>query len=133
MEFNEILGKLKEAANFSMEKTSAGWTGHGSINSFPKWEIPKTAAELTRLKWEYRDHYLKSKEILESLPWKAVVDNPRCPKNDEYPDRDGEYITMLDCDEHAVWCNTFKDGSWVIYNRTHVKWWMPVPENFEIK
>lgn len=133
MEFEEILGKLKEAANFDMVKTGTEWTGHGAINNFKEWVIPDNPEDLLDIKMKYPFHYERCKRILESLPWTKEVQNPRVPKPDEYPDKDGDYITMLDCDEHAVWCNTFRNGSWVIYNRTHVKWWMPIPENFEIK
>ena len=47
----------------------------------------------------------------------------------EYPTEDGTYITMMDCDEHAVHTNTFKDGRFSWMDRTHIKWWMKLPEN----
>ena len=73
-------------------------------------------------------HYPRMKKILESLPWEGFINNPRASKSGEYPKVDGHYITMLDCDEHAVLTNEFKDGHWAIYNETHVKWWMPITE-----
>jgi hypothetical protein len=75
----------------------------------------------------YSDHYNRCKAELESLPWN-VVDNPRNPKDGEYPSEDGTYITMLDCNEHEVLTNDFMNGFWTLYHRTHIKWWMKLPE-----
>ena len=72
-------------------------------------------------------HYPMMCKMLESLPWTMTVKNPRNPQKDEYPSEEGEYLTMLDCNEHEVCHNTFRDGHWTLYNRTHVKWWMPMP------
>ena len=57
-------------------------------------------------------------------------EDPRNPKDNEYPTEDGVYLTMLDADEHAVLSNPFREGHFFMYNKTHVKWWMPMP-NFE--
>lgn len=119
----EILQTLKAAANFEMKREDFGWCGHGAINNFPECRV---LGGMTPN--EYARHYDRNSSLLESLPWTKEVKCPRNPLPDEYPDKDGEYITMLDCDEHAIWCNKFKDGHWVIYDRTHVKWWMPIPE-----
>ena len=35
---------------------------------------------------------------------------------------------MLDCNEHEVLVNRFRDGHWSLYNETHVKWWMKLPK-----
>lgn len=115
----EILTALREGANFEMEhKGAGGWCGIGSISRFP---------ECRRNGFDYVSHYNRKKKILESLPWTKVVDSPRNPRPDEYPTVDGEYITMLDCNEHEVICNTFRDGRFLLYDKTHVKWWMPNP------
>lgn len=117
----EILQKLKEGANFELEYDGNRFSGHGAINNFPECCID---GGMTKL--EYAIHYHAKKRVLETLPWNEVG-NPDMPKKGEYPTEDGCYITMLDCDEHKVLCNTFKDGRWALYDRTHVKWWMPVP------
>lgn len=118
---SEILQKLKEGANFELEYDGNRFSGYGAINNFPECRIDGGMTQL-----EYIIHYAGKKKILESLPWSNTVQNPRFPRPEEYPSEDGDYITMLDCDEHKVLCNTFKGGQWLLYNRTHVKWWMPV-------
>ena len=123
MKPDEILRILKEGGNFKMKHSETGWHGHGAINNFPECSLD-TGITME----QYRVHYEEKRKLLESLPWTKEVKCPRNPLPEEYPDTDGEYITMLDCDEHAIWCNKFKDGHWVIYDRTHVKWWMPTPE-----
>ena len=77
---------------------------------------------------EYSLHYEKMKQLLESIPWKKVVKNPRNPEADEYPKKNGTYITMMDCNEHEVCTNEFKDGQFTWMNKTHIKWWMKLPE-----
>ncbi len=118
MEFIEVLQKLKEGANFELKHKDGQLTGYGAINNF--FECKK--GMMTQTYYVCR-HYPEKQEILESIPWN-VVENPRNPKESEYPIENGEYIVMLDCDEHAVWHNIFKDGHWLIYDRTHVKWWI---------
>lgn len=76
----------------------------------------------------YPDHYYRCKAELESLPWHVVAD-PRNPKDCEYPSENGTYVTMLDCNEHEVLTNDFRDGFWTLYHKTHVKWWMRLPED----
>ena len=125
MKFEEILGKLKEATNFKMVKTDTGYNGWGNISNFTE------CRDMTR--GGYHMHYERKRRLLESLPWTMEVGNPRNPKEGEYPAEDGRYVTMLDCNEHEVLCNRFEDGRWTLFDRTHVKWWMPIPENFEIK
>ena len=115
---NEILQALKEGANFEIKPKG---TGYGSISNFP--ECRNKNGVMTS--HQYYIHYEKKKKILESIPWTKVVENPRNPKPEEYPTKDGEYITMLDCNEHEVICNSFRDGRWLLYDKTHVKWWMP--------
>ena len=110
MSQEEIVKVLQEACAFDGT--------HGAINMCPQCE------NMSSFTYSY-EHYPKMCKLLESLPWNKVVKDPRNPQPDEYPTEDGEYIVMLDCDEHAVWTNTVRDGYWVIYNRTHVKWWMP--------
>ena len=119
MESKEILKELKDGANFEMEQGLFGYHGWGSITHF------KNVGQMTPS--EYEAHYNKKKAILESLPWNKVVEDPRNPKPEEYPNEDGEFITMLDCNEHEVMVNRFSNGGFLMYNRTHVKWWMPVP------
>jgi len=127
MEAKEILEKLKEGANFELKYDEDGrLDGYGAINRF---ECCKVGGGMTQ-SWYENVHYPSRKKILESLPWN-VVENPRNPKEGEYPTEAGEYIVMLDCDEHAVWHNIFHDGRWVIYNRTHVKWWMPITDEMK--
>lgn len=126
MEAKEILEKLKEGANFELKYDKDGCLGgYGAINTFPELKVDDDLKEYYMFV-----HYPAKKKILESLPWN-VVDNPRNPKPGEYPTEDGDYITMLDCDEHAVWHNVFHDGHWLIYNKTHVKWWMPITEEMK--
>jgi hypothetical protein len=125
MTTEEILSKLKEGANFKLECTSSGhYNGFGAINRFDECKTENNPSP----SWYNNVHYPTKKKILESLPWTGVVDNPYNPKEGEYPTENGDYITMLDCDEHAVWTNIFRDGHWLIYDRTHVKWWMPMPD-----
>lgn len=75
----------------------------------------------------YQAYYDRCRAELESLPWNVVAD-PRNPKDGEYPSEDGTYITMLDCNEHEVLTNDFRNGFWSLYHRTHIKWWMKLPE-----
>jgi len=125
MEAKEILEKLKEGANFELTFKDGLWHGYGAINTFPELKVDDDLMEYYMFV-----HYPAKKKILESLPWN-VVGNPRNPKPGEYPTEDGDYITMLDCDEHAVWHNKFREGNWLIYNKTHVKWWMPITEEMK--
>ena len=118
MKPEEILHILEKGANFKFERCGSGWWGFGAINAFP--ECNEMSPH------DYDTHYYRCKQLLENLPWNMVVKNPRYPKSEEYPTVNGEYITMLDCDEHMVICNTFRNGRWAVYNRTHVKWWMPI-------
>ena len=127
MEAKEILEKLKEGANFELKYNEDGrLDGYGAINLF---DCCKFGGGMTQ-SWYDNVHYPSRKKILESLPWN-VVENPRNPKKCEYPSENGDYITMLDCDEHAVWHNKFRDGNWLIYNKTHVKWWLPITEEMK--
>lgn len=121
MTSEEILQALKEGANFEMKYKDIGWVGWGAINNFPQCKLGRMTPN------EYSKHYDEKAALLESLPWTKEVQNPRAPEADEYPTEDGEYLTMLDCDEHKILCNTFRDGRWLLYDRTHVKWWMPLP------
>lgn len=114
MSREEIVKVLKEACAFD------GNFGH--INTCPQCEGMSRHEYLV-------DHYPKMCKLLESLPWTKVVKNPRNPQPGEYPSEDGNYLVMLDCDEHAVLKNRFSDGHWTLYNRTHVKWWMPWDHN----
>jgi hypothetical protein len=123
MTAQEIQDKLLEAANFTLAFKNGFWVGFGSINNF---DCCKMSGGIGP--FEYRNYwYPKHKKMLEDLPWHRVVENPRMPKPIEYPTEEGLYLTMLDCDEHAVWVNEFKHGNWTVYDRTHVKWWMPLP------
>jgi len=73
------------------------------------------------------------KSLLESIPWTKTVENPRNPKENEYPEENGWYITMLDCNEHEILVNRFEkgDSGWSFYNKTHVKWWMPLTDELK--
>jgi len=126
MEAKEILEKLKNGVNFELKFEKDKFTGYGAINNFDECKLD---GEHTQ-SWYNNVHYPEKKKIIESLPWN-VVENPRRPKPEEYPSENGDYITMLDCDEHAVWHNKFIDGNWLIYNKTHVKWWMPITEEMK--
>lgn len=116
----EILNILKEAANFELEPQAFGTYGHGSIMNCPQC---KDMSEI-----EYTLHYNRMKKLLESLPWEKIVKNPRIPDYDEYPHEDGIYITMMDCNEHEVCTNVYAKGNFSWMNRTHIKWWMKLPE-----
>lgn len=129
MTTKEIINALKEGGNFSFRKKGEFWVGHGAINNFPECNFNNTP-HLTNAQYSYL-HYPKKKQILESIPWTQIVENPRMPKEGEYPTEDGEYITMLDADEHAILINTFRNGHWCLYNETHVKWWMPFTKEME--
>ena len=74
------------------------------------------------------EHYPKCAKNLESLPWTCTVKFPRYPSENEYPTEDGIYITMMDCNEHEVCTNKFHDGHFAWMNKTHIKWWMKLPE-----
>lgn len=114
----EILDALMRCA--SLEINENGDAEHiGSIAR--SWNSELDPASI------YFDHYDRCKAELESLPWNVVAD-PRNPKDGEYPSEDGTYITMLDCNEHEVLTNDFRNGFWTLYNNTHIKWWMKLPE-----
>ena len=119
MKSDEILRILKEAANLDIEYKDGMWNGYGSIIRCPECKNMSSHDYCTQ-------HYPAKKALLEKLPWTKVVERPRSPRPDEYPSEDGDYIVMLDCDEHAVLTNSFKNGRWCVYDQTHVKWWMPV-------
>ena len=119
MNRKEILDVLKEGANFTIDETGHGF---GAINAFPE-----CAGQMDQFTY-MNIHYPVKARLLESLPWN-VVKNPRNPKEGEYPTEDGEYITMMDCGEHEIHTNRFKDGRFSWMNRTHIKWWMKLPEN----
>lgn len=122
MNKEEIYKILKEATNFELEKKDWGYSGFGAINRCPQ------CKEMSE--YEYINiHYPKMVKLLESLPWERIVKYPRNPQiKNEYPTEDGIYITMMDCDEHEVCTNTFKNGSFTWMNCTHIKWWMKLPE-----
>ena len=119
MKPTEIIRILKEAANIDIEYKDGMWNGYGSIIRCPECKNMTFHDYCTQ-------HYPAKKALLEKLPWTKVVEQPRCPRPDEYPSEDGDYIVMLDCDEHAVLTNSFRNGRWTVYDRTHVKWWMPI-------
>ena len=129
MTIKEIIETLREGGNFRFHKKGNYWVGRGGINDFPECNLnnPNHIHE-----FDYNHYwYPIKKNILESIPWTKIVEHPRQPKKDEYPTEDGEYITMLDCDEHAILINTFRNGTWTLYNETHVKWWMPFTKEME--
>ena len=131
MDTKEILEILKTAANLKPEKKywmgSMHILGSGAINYCPE------CKDMTS--YEYLNHhYPKMVRLLESLPWQHVIEHPRNPKPGDYPSEPGEYLTMLDANEHEVVCNTYhpnKNGDlyWTLYNETHIKWWMPWPSD----
>ena len=114
----EILDILKEGANFSLDEKGYGF---GAVNRCPE------CKGITSDYYWYVLYPAKTK-LLESLPWNAVK-NPRNPLPAEYPSEDGEYITMMDCNEHEVCTNTFRSGRFSWMDKTHIKWWMKLPEN----
>ena len=119
MKPTEIIRILKEAADIDIEYKDGMWQGYGSIAKCPECKEMSYQDYCTK-------HYPAKKALLESLPWSKTVEHPRCPRPDEYPSEDGDYIVMLDCDEHAVLTNSFRNGRWTVYDKTHVKWWMPI-------
>ena len=132
MTTKEIIEALRIGGNFKFHKNGNIWVGHGGINNFDICKLDETGHPCGITKYDYVYHwYPMKKKILESIPWTQIVENPRIPKEGEYPTEDGEYITMLDCDEHAILINTFRNGTWCLYNETHVKWWMPFTKEME--
>ena len=126
MDTKEIVKILKTAANMEFEHEDGRLFGNGAINCCSECR----AGKMTQ--GEYREEFHpKMAQMLESLPWAKTVSSPRNPRLDEYPNENGEYITMLDCNEHEVLINTFRNGKWTLYDRTHIKWWMPVPTDIE--
>ena len=121
MEAKEIYAVLKKAANMEPYIEDGEVYGFGAINRCPE------CKNMTEREYRQEHHPAMSK-LLESLPWEKVVERPRNPRNDEYPQEDGTYITMLDCNEHEVLVNRFRDGRWSLYDETHVKWWMKLPK-----
>ncbi|WQJ53809.1 MAG: hypothetical protein [Wendovervirus sonii] len=69
---------------------------------------------------EYLQYYIKMRNMIESLPWISV--------KDKLPECDGQYLTLLDCNEHEIDNNWYKDKTWG-WCRTHVQYWMPIPED----
>lgn len=126
MNKKEILQILKIAANFIPVKENGKWYANGAINLCDECE------NMSSYDYSYH-HYPKMRDLLESLPWEGFVKSPYYPKPGEYPTEEGEYITMLDCNEHEVLINRFSKNSvgelhWALYNRTHIKWWMKLPD-----
>lgn len=111
MSLYEILQILKSNTGFILEYTNGFFHGYGSIYKTNNLE---------------ETYSIKKESLEKSIPWTKTVSNPRNPKTDEYPDTDGDYITMLDCDGHAVLVNTYRNRHWKLYDKTHVKWWMPL-------
>lgn len=120
MEREEIYRILKEAAGFELDDNNFGY---GAINRTFKSRY-EDYPHNNCLQEYINEHYPKMVKLLESLPWEKEVKNPRNPRPDEYPSEDGEYITMMDCNEHEVCTNTFHDGKFSWMNGTHIKWWM---------
>ena len=116
MNKEEIYRILKDAAGFELNNDKFGF---GRIN--------KTFNGDNNFDYCHF-HYPKMKQLLESLPWEKTVENPYNPKADEYPTEEGIYITMMDANEHEVCTNTFHDGHFDWMDRTHIKWWMKLPE-----
>ncbi len=133
MTTKEIIEALREGGNFKFHKNGTVWVGHGGINCFDICKLDETGHPQGITEYDYIHHwYPKKKKILESIPWTKEVKYPRAPViYNEYPEEDGEYITMLDCDEHAILINTLRNGTWTLYNETHVKWWMPFTKEME--
>ena len=120
----EIYQILKEAAGFELDNENCGM---GSIaktfkSKYEQWPNNNVIQEYIN------EHYPKMKKLLESLPWDMEVKIPRNPTHEEYPTEDGKYITMMDCNEHEVCTNDFHDGQFAWMNKTHIKWWMKLPE-----
>lgn len=121
MTTRELIQCLVECTNFQFRKLSDNhYYGSGAINNFKN-----LTAE------SYPAHYDKCSKALEEIPWTFVVKNPRNPQPDEYPASDGRYLTMLDCNEHEVNIQNFRNGSFTLYNKTHIKWILPLPEDFD--
>lgn len=119
MSSQEIFNFLKKYANFELKKLNGNIYGFGSIIRCP--ECRGASNDV------YMQIYHNYAEKLESLPWTSVVKDPRSPKEGEYPIKEGVYITMMDCNHHEVCTNTFRNGHFIWMNRTHIKWWMPMP------
>lgn len=125
MDTREILLTLKNFAGMEITETDGEISGHGSIM-----KAYMGVYKVNHRAMEYRDFYDIAKKKLEYLPWECKIVNPRVPKAYEYPTQEGLYITMLDVDEHAVMINRFSSlGCFSVYNKTHVKWWMKLPDD----
>jgi hypothetical protein len=127
MENKEILNILQKAAGAKFSFNSKGeiWLS-GSIAHCSESEGISEEKYINEV-------YPKMKSLLESIPWTKTVENPRNPKGNEYPEENGWYITMLDCNEHEILVNRFEkgDSGWSFYNKTHVKWWMPLTDELK--
>ena len=123
MDTKYIINTLKEFTGISIRETNKTIVGSGSIDK--AYCLTHTTGD------QYPEFYNKAKKSLESIPWESEVRNPYHPKESEYPTEEGYYITMLDCDEHAVDINRFSNGHFCLYDRTHVKWWMKLPKDIK--
>jgi hypothetical protein len=125
MESDKIFNILKKYTGFELKQTEHGVHAHGAINWCPK------CKEMSGL--FYRTvHYPVASRKLESLPWTKIVKDPRNPQEGEYPTEDGVYITMMDCNEHEVCTNEFRDGCFAWMHKTHIKWWMKLPDDIHL-
>ena len=113
MDTKEITFILKKYAGMDVRESNGNIVGFGSIAK------------------AYHLFYIEAKRKLENLPWQTKIVYPYSPKDNEYPQEDGEYITMLDCNEHEVMVNRFSDGHFTLYDRTHIKWWMKLPDDIQ--
>ena len=69
---------------------------------------------------KYQIHYMKMRDAIEKLPWISI--------KDKLPDNEEEYLTLLDCNEHEILTNRYRNGYWDMFN-THVCYWMPIPKD----
>lgn len=113
---NELISALVTAVGYDPNKEHGMWRIGSALT-----EEELIAMSNLEYSWNY---YPKIRKMIEDLPWIAV--------NEMLPPEDGEYLTLLDCNEHEIDKNCIKlkpDGKrhWGWCDR-HVCYWMPIPE-----
>jgi len=109
---NEIITLLKQAVGYNYP-TGILWN---IISSLSK-EDEKYMNDHYYL--YTKDYYPRMRHKIEKCPWISI--------KDRLPEKEGRYLTLLDCNEHEIDVNTYENGKWIWCN-SHVCYWMPIPE-----
>lgn len=115
---NELIKALKVAVGYDHEEALKG-SGMYRIGS------ALSDDEFMKIVDTYKsEYYPRVRALIEKLPWIST--------NDMLPETDGDYLTLLDCNEHEIDVNhirLYPDGNrhWMWCDR-HVCYWMPIPE-----